>query len=164
MLINVWWPSNSEKLIAFCSSFCFTLNTIQILAFFFFFFFLVKQLAARSTSEIARDGICIKIHWTYLSDSSSFPSFGTLKTAKFTSDVYTNNKCHRFVFLTAIIVFWVFSTFEFSRSLDGGVLGTIIWFNNGMPVMIFFKLCGNWLEILWPQWLTWVNAWITIKA
>ena len=35
--------------------------------------------------------IYIKIHWTDLKDYSYFPSFGSLRTVKFTSDAYTNN-------------------------------------------------------------------------
>ena len=37
------------------------------------------------------DGICIKIHWTNLNDSSYFTSFGSLRIIKFTSDMYANN-------------------------------------------------------------------------
>ena len=33
-----------------------------------------------------------------------FPSFGSLRTVKFTSDVYTNNRYHRLCFLTVTII------------------------------------------------------------
>ena len=50
-----------------------------------------------------------QFHWTNLNDSSYIPSFGSLRTIKFTSDVYINNMFHELRFLTFTINLEVFN-------------------------------------------------------
>ena len=43
------------------------------------------------------DDICIKTQWTNINDYSHFPSSGSLRTVKFTSDKYTNTTDSRYL-------------------------------------------------------------------
>ena len=70
------------------------------------------QKACRSVSfnscmyaYASHDAICYQDDFSYL---LSFGSF-------WTSDMCTNNRCHRHYFLTDTIILWVFSTFSFSQ-------------------------------------------------
>ena len=65
----------------------------------------------------AHNGICIKINWTRLNDSSYFSSSGSLRTVIFTYDMYTNNRCYSLCW-QLLLSCEFFNIFVYSRSLD----------------------------------------------
>ena len=61
--------------------------------------------------------VCIKVHGTDQSDSSYFPRFGSLRSVRFNSGVYTNNRCHGLCW-QLLLSCELFQSFCYSRSLD----------------------------------------------
>ena len=89
-----------------------------------------KKLAGRLASTTARTPRTIIPHvMAYVSVVTElawmtryFPNLVSLRTVEVTSFVYTSNVCHGLCFLTVTFILY-FQHFDYSRSLDGGVLG-----------------------------------------